>query len=109
MKSIRRIYLAGPMRGYEDYNIPAFEKAASKLRNQGYEVIVPHEIDVAKNRDPRVVGDVPLRVYMADDLPEVCKSDLVVMLPGWHMSQGARLERLVASEVGIPVKELEEL
>lgn len=36
-----KVYLAGPMRGKEDHNFPAFHFAAAKPREQGYEVFSP--------------------------------------------------------------------
>lgn len=41
--------------------------------------------------------------YMRHDLPAVLNSDLVVVLPGWQKSTGARLEVYVAEKCGIPV------
>jgi hypothetical protein len=39
------VYLAGPMSGKEQFNYPAFREAASVLRDWGYEVTNPVEID----------------------------------------------------------------
>ncbi len=42
-----RIYIFGPMRGYENLNFLAFDRAASMLRIRGYDVINPVELDRA--------------------------------------------------------------
>ena len=39
------IYVAGPMRGYENYNFPAFDRCSRVLREQGWNVINPAELD----------------------------------------------------------------
>ena len=39
------IYVAGPMRGYENYNYPAFDRCSRVLREQGWNAINPAELD----------------------------------------------------------------
>ena len=39
------IYIAGPMRGVEEYNYPAFDRQAAALEKQGWQVINPAEMD----------------------------------------------------------------
>ena len=38
-----RVYIAGPMTGLPDFNYPAFNAAAAKLRALGLEVLNPAE------------------------------------------------------------------
>lgn len=38
------LYISGPMHGFPEFNFPAFEDAAGKLRAHGYRVISPHEL-----------------------------------------------------------------
>ncbi len=104
-----RVYLAGPMRGYPDFNFPAFHDAARWLRHEGFEVWSPAENDESEGFDPTKDEALPLRHYMKTDLPAVCDSDLVVVLPGWANSEGAKLEVHVASRCSIPVYELGEI
>lgn len=47
-----RIYLAGPMRGYPDFNFPAFIAAAAWLRAAGHEVFNPAERDLDNGFSP---------------------------------------------------------
>jgi len=92
------------MRGRPLFNFPAFDSAASKLRAKGYEVFSPAERDRADGFDPLENPDWAegknephnLSWYMQIDLPEVCKADAIAVLPDWEMSEGARLEMLVA-------------
>ena len=39
------IYIAGPMRGIEDFNFPAFDRQEELLEKQGWRVINPAELD----------------------------------------------------------------
>ena len=39
------IYIAGPMRGIEDFNFPAFDRQEELLKKQGWVVINPAELD----------------------------------------------------------------
>lgn len=97
------------MRGYEEYNFPAFHAAAAVLREQGYEVFSPAERDLEEGFDPTKDEAQPMAYYMKFDLPAVCESDMVVVLPGWRESTGARLETHVAYACGIPVVQYPDL
>lgn len=115
--TLRSCYLAGPMRGIDEYNFPVFTAAAGWLRQGGWKVFSPHERDwddeaaMAEHASRRISGDwstaLPFAYYMAFDLQAVCRSDAVVCLPAWEASQGARLECLVATELGHPIFALE--
>jgi len=83
-------YLAGPKRGSV-----TFRATARWLRDLGWQVFTP-----AGN------GSQGFDCAMAHDLKAVCEMDCVIYLPGWEGSQGARLEGLVAIEIGHPVFEL---
>ncbi|MEI6084000.1 MAG: dATP/dGTP diphosphohydrolase domain-containing protein [Verrucomicrobiota bacterium] len=101
-----RVYLAGPMRGIPHFNFPAFDKAAGVLRSGNLIVFSPAERDRQDGFDPVKNPDAKpktLAHYMAIDLPEVCKADAVVVLPGWEKSQGANMEVYTAHQCGIPV------
>ena len=101
---MKRCYLAGPMRGYPEFNFPAFFAAAKSLRERGFEVWSPAENDVHQDGfDPAKDSAQPMRHYMKRDLPAVLDADFVAVLPGWEKSQGACLEVHVARTCGIPV------
>lgn len=92
----RSCYLAGPMRGIEDYNFPAFEKAAADLRSRGWKVFSPHELGSEQGDDPKG--------YLAQELPYICtEADAVICLPDWEFSEGANLEVHCARVCGKPV------
>lgn len=85
-------YIAGPMRGYPDFNFAAFYEAEDFLKSQGYEVINP-----ARN------GNRNLNGHMMRDAVAVANVDFVTVLPGYSDSRGAVLEILMAQYVGTPV------
>ena len=94
-----RVYLAGPMRGKISYNFPAFEKAAAFLRANGHSVFSPAERDLEDGFDPTTDVAHSISHYMAIDLPEVCKCDVIALLPGWEDSEGCRIELSVARKL----------
>lgn len=99
---IRTAYLAGPMRGYVNYNYPLFNAAAKRLRALGYKIENPADTD-AEVQERANAAEHPLSVYMERDLADVARSDAVFVLPGWEKSQGAMIEVTVAFMLGHPV------
>lgn len=91
----RRLYLAGPMTGFEDFNFPAFNKMAAELRARGYAVENPAEHGVVEGAD--------WADYMAYDLTRLGLCGQVAVLPGWENSKGAQLEVHIARELGMTV------
>jgi len=94
----RRWYIAGPMRGMDRLNRPAFYTAATRLRKAGHEAVNPFELTLAE--------DLSIRDYMKVDLPALLECNGVALLPGWEKSKGARVEALVAWECGLAVHTL---
>lgn len=102
-----RIYVAGPMRGYDLYNFPAFDDAAKQLRDQGWEVISPAEIDRELGLDPAK----PLPEWftiegaMQRDLHEITHplTTAIALLPGWERSEGSIKEVRTAMATGLDV------
>ena len=79
-----KIYIAGPMRGYEDYNFPAFDAAAEILQAAGNEVVNPAQMDRDIGFDPKTaeVSAEFLRDAMRRDLAAICECDGIAMLDG---------------------------
>lgn len=90
-------YISGPMTGLPDQNYAAFQTAAEALRGQGIQVISPHEIT------PPGVGPWSWEAHMRVDLAALLTADVIVLLPGWETSRGARLEKTVADALGMLV------
>lgn len=110
-----KIYLAGPMRGHQDFNFPAFHRAAANLRASGHEVISPAEMDeTVYGRDMAAIQTATeqpnaMKEFMRRDLPAMLGCDGVMVLPGWGTSQGACTEALCAAMSGMPVYDTERL
>jgi hypothetical protein len=122
----KNVYLSGPMTGRYCYNVGTFAIAHAKLKelkvgyvfNPAIRYLVMgaeklkdmehgdfmldtiHELTMREKRDRR--DDEWVRT-----IPR--KYDMVVMLPGWEDSDGARKEREVALSCDIPVYELDDV
>ena len=83
-----KVYISGPMTGYPDLNFPAFNAKAKELRDRGYDVVNPVDINPDPSADwyDCIVADI---LAMRD-----CTT--IYMLDGWYMSAGANIERWVA-------------
>jgi len=97
------VYIAGPMRGYPGLNFDAFYEAETWLAAHGYHVHNPARNDEESGFDPDKDTPQPIAHYMAQDLPLVCASQVVVALPGWVESEGARMEIGLAVDLSTPV------
>lgn len=101
-----RIYISGPMGGYEYYNLPKFFKVADEMREAGYRVENPGDNDskmLSKAIEKSTLSTKTWEAYLRTDLRRLTKCDAVVVLPGWKASRGASLEVQVARELSIPV------
>lgn len=105
-----KAYIAGPMSGYPQYNIPAFDAASWALRQQGWEIISPAELDDPEVRasclaspDGGKIGQTNGQGgtwgdFLARDVKIVADQiDAIVLLPGWEDSKGANLEAFVGT------------
>ena len=92
-RAITRIYLSGPMTGLPDYNYPAFNAEAKRLRGLGYVVVNPAE------NPPQTTWE----AYMEVCIPQVRTCDTIALLPGWSESRGSLRERQEAIRLGIPI------
>ena len=110
-----KIYVAGPMRGYPDFNFPAFHAASAKLREQGHMVFSPaekdqsiHGKDFAKGTDGTLSSiestGFSLRRALGDDTAWICsEGEGIYLLKGWEASKGAKAEKALAEALGLEV------
>lgn len=103
-----KIYIAGPMSGYPEFNFPAFNAAAKKLRDEGWTVFNPAEKDSEKevqndssfatgNPQELMSNGWNFREAYLWDITKIIEGDAIYMLPGWEQSPGARGEHTVAT------------
>lgn len=106
----QRAYIAGPMRGYDQFNFPAFDHCAAELRMAGWSVRSPAEHDRENGFDETLnsLDGFDMKAAMRWDIESVLWADAVVLLPGWHASSGTAIELTVADAVGTPVFEFVE-
>ena len=90
-----KIYLAGPMTGYTDFNFPHFAQMAKTLRDLGHEVTNPAEIDMGPNP---TWGD-----CMRADIAALIQCTGIAMLRGWELSRGASLEHHIAKSLSMQI------
>ena len=94
MKTVRTVYLSGPMSGIEDFNFPAFNAAAERWRKAGWTIINPAESFGGRT-------DLPREEYIREDIKNLLRAEGVALLPGWSASKGALLEVSIAIELGL--------
>lgn len=111
-----KLYLAGPMRGIPNFNFPAFDYAAGKLREAGFEVFSPAERDRdihGTKLEDNASGDekeaaakvgFSLREALGADTAWIsAQADGIALLPGWEKSSGANAELALARALGLTV------
>ena len=95
-----KYYIAGPMTGYPQENMAAFDAAALYYRNQGIDVSNPADLQ-------HKLSNIPLTEEMRRDIIMYCVYELcqgcthIVLLPGWEQSKGAAVEVAVARFLGL--------
>jgi hypothetical protein len=103
-----KYYIAGPMTGVPQFNIPLFDRVAKLLRESGRSVVSPVELDSAIMREAALaskdgnMADITAKTAetwgdcLARDVKMIADQlDAIVMLPNWQKSRGARLEVFV--------------
>ncbi len=102
-------YIAGPMSGLPQFNVPMFQRVAGYLRKIGYNVISPAELDSPEMQEQALasvdgnLADLELGTgetwgdVLARDVKVIADTVTdIVLLPGWENSRGARLEAFVS-------------
>lgn len=95
----KRVYLSGPITNVKNYK--GLFMFAEELVDFG-------EAEQIYNPATQIPASSSWEHAMAQCLSEITNYDTIVMLPGWNVSRGARLERDVALACGMRVFELSE-
>ncbi len=89
----QKIYVAGPMAGYKDFNHLSFFNAALELELKGYIVLNPATLPAGLSQ----------KEYMSICLPMVACCDAIYLLDGWEDSKGANAECTLAEKLGLTI------
>ena len=101
----KRVYIAGPMRGYPELNFPMFFKYEEVWKDKGWVVVNPAQMDLDDGYNPYEDKDIEVNGIsfteaMARDLPAVASCHAIALLPGWEASVGANTELKHALSLG---------
>jgi hypothetical protein len=98
---MKKIYVSGPMTGMPELNFPLFNAVTARLREMGWEVVNPVEI----NPDP---GADWLTCIVAD-LEAMRGCTDIALLPGHGLSDGSAMEKIAAKRMGCKFHNIEDL
>jgi hypothetical protein len=96
------LFISGPMTGYPDLNVPAFDRAEEALTKAGYKVVSP----AAEARATE--GKLTWTEYVTRSIGHLFRVDGVAILAGWAGSRGASVEVAVARGLGLPLLSVRE-
>jgi hypothetical protein len=108
------IYVAGPMRGHEDYNYPAFDRQKKVLEAQGWKVVNPADLDREDSKpingpmqfDPEnnYEDHEFMRQALKRDMVAICdECTAIYMMSGFENSRGAKAEYQLAKALGLEI------
>lgn len=110
---MKKIYVAGPMRGKPHLNYHAFDAARDRLAGDFDDVFSPADQDRRLLNlppdwfppvDGGVPGDLDIRQLMHLDLSWIAlEATHIYMLRGWELSTGAKAEHALALAIGIDI------
>jgi hypothetical protein len=98
-----KLYLAGKMTGLPRWGFDQFELYATLLRQDGYDIVSPHEIDLENGFDPdlqKEFSEEDFEKAILRDYAAILKCDGIVFMPNAHLSRGATLEREFGRKLG---------
>lgn len=91
-----KVYISGAISGHDKNNVKdKFASAADYLKQQGHEPLNPFDNGLP---DSASWAD-----HMRADIKMMMDAELVLMLPCWVESRGAKIELDIAQRIGLPV------
>jgi len=103
-----KYYISGPISGYPDGNKDSFYTTHKKLEEisirtgVNLQIVNPHDLDLVAAPPVDLNPDAHWIWCMRRDIKALCDCDAVVLLPGWELSRGARMEVWTAHKFGMP-------
>ena len=98
----KKIYIAGPMTGYNNLNWDAFDQKELELAAEGWEPVNPAKLDRESGIDPsRDLDDYDYTECALRDVEALLQCDAIYLMSGWQHSRGASWERALAKHHGI--------
>lgn len=94
------------MRGYPEWNFPAFKEAEERIRALGHTVFSPAAVDQALHIGPKThtgYDPIHLRHVIQMDMACIYAADAIALLPGWEDSAGVTVEVAMAQFLGLPI------
>lgn len=106
-----KVYIAGPINGYDNMNRDAFAHAAKILLELGHEPVNPHDVPpldhgVEPCRGETAQGGHSYGCYMIPDIRALLECEGYTLLSGWQNSKGAKVEEQVAKICGLTLIQL---
>ena len=97
---IHGIFISGPMTGLTNYNFDKFNAVAARLENAGYKVVNPVVICKKFKKEEVVKHKEVFDAMVAEQqVAEREQCDAILLLDGWELSLGVRLELQTAIEL----------
>lgn len=93
-----KIFIAGPMREYPNYNFDKFDRIEKLLKDNGIDCVNPGRIsrkfkEIEVNNDINVYNEM---VRLQQEAQKTCNA--ILLLDGWQWSKGVKLEVKTAIE-----------
>lgn len=111
-----KVYVAGPMTGYPDHNVPAFDAATAKLRSLLFHVVSPPDVTRSYgvtirgiNSDGTIDPAAYCQLVKLDIQAMLQDCERIYVLPGWRESKGAKLEVAIGLACGMKIYDFETL
>jgi hypothetical protein len=107
-----RIYIAGPMSGHPQFNVPAFLSAQEDLIERGLDAILPVDMDIPaerrqllKSKDGMDSTPRSWAELLSEDLKLIGDTGVegIAVLSGWQYSKGAKLETFFSRLLGLEI------
>lgn len=98
-----KLYVCGPMTGFENFNYEMFNIAAADLRASGYEVENPADLEAENTSGAPQAWS----WYMRRAITKLMLCNGMALLDGWENSRGAVIEVNLAHNLGYQIRHID--